>query len=220
MSVRLLVVDDHRLVGECLQRLLQDSFEVVDRVEDARSAIALSHLQAPDIIVIGTSVRGFSWLTTLRCLVHAIPSAKILLAAAEKSPTHLEAAFREGARGYILMRSPVSELLAAIGAVLAGGTYITPLTKTVRRRRGIQLTRRQMAVIGLVAAGKTAREIAALLQISEKAVEFHKTALMRDLGLRSSFELIRFAYTDASMLREESSPAVARVGRTSSRPLR
>jgi DNA-binding NarL/FixJ family response regulator len=196
-----LLVEDHRLVAECLQRLLQDSFEVVDWVQDAGTAIARSNLQVPDIIVMSISASGFSWLNTLYCLVRGIPSAKVLLVAAEESPTHLKAAFGEGARGYVSMSSPVNELLAAIRTVLAGGTYIALLIAArtdIRRVRGIhQLTRRQATIMELIVAGKTAKEIAALLQISAKTVEYHRTALFHNLGLRNTFELIRFAHTGA-----------------------
>jgi DNA-binding NarL/FixJ family response regulator len=143
-------------------------------------------------------------------LVHAIPSAKVLLVATEGLRTHLKVAFLEGARGYVLMRSPVSELVAAIQAVMAGGTYTTSLiaAKTAQRPRGMyQLTQRQVTVLDLIATGKTARQIATLLQISEKTVQYHKTTLFRTLGLRNSFELIRFAHTEASMLRGEASTA-------------
>jgi DNA-binding NarL/FixJ family response regulator len=208
VAVRVLVVDDYRLVAECLQRLLQDSFEIVDWVQDAGAAISRSQPEVPDVIVIGTSAPGFSWLKTLRCLVRGIPSAKVLLVATEESRTHLKAAFREGARGYVLMRSPVSELVAAIWIVLAGGTYITSLiapTTITRLHGAYQLTRRQMAIMDLIASGKTAQEMSALLGISEKTVDFHRTGLLRDLGFHSSCQLIRFAHTDALTLQGEAS---------------
>jgi DNA-binding NarL/FixJ family response regulator len=204
VAFRVLLVDDHRLVAECLQRLLQDSFEVVDWVPDAEAAIARSRLQVPDVIVISISVSGFSWLNTVRRLVEAIPLAKVLLVATEESPTHVRAAFREGAKGYVLMRSPVSELLAAIQTVMADGIYITSLIAATAdgRLHGVyQLTQRQVTIMDLIVAGKTAKQIATLLQISEKTVQYHKTAMFRALRLRNSLELIRFACTDASMLR-------------------
>jgi DNA-binding NarL/FixJ family response regulator len=128
VAVRILLVEGHRLVAECLQTLLQDSFETVDWVQDAGAAISRSNLRVPDVIVVSTSVPGFSWLKTLRCLVHAIPSAKVLLVATEGLRTHLKVAFLEGARGYVVMRSSVSEIVAAIQAVTAGGTYTTSLS--------------------------------------------------------------------------------------------
>jgi DNA-binding NarL/FixJ family response regulator len=206
VAVRVLLVEDHRLVAECLQTLLQDSFEAVDWVQDAGTAISRSNVRVPDVIVISTSVSGFSWLHTVRRLVRAIPSARVLLVATEESRTHLKAAFREGAKGYVLMSSPVIELLAAIQTVMAGGIYFTSLIAPTagRRLHGVyQLTQRQVTIMDLIVAGKTLREIAAVLQISEKTVEYHKTTLFRALRLRNSFELIRFAHTDASILRGE-----------------
>jgi DNA-binding NarL/FixJ family response regulator len=109
-----------------------------------------------------------------------------------------------GASGYVLKHSATSELVTAIHEVLKGGTYITPqiagdLLKASRHGSpaGVEtlgeLTPRQREVLQLVAEGRSAKEIAALLRISRRTAEFHKARLMEALGLRTTAELIQYA---------------------------
>jgi DNA-binding NarL/FixJ family response regulator len=118
-----------------------------------------------------------------------------------------QAAFRAGARGYVAQQSASLELLEAIRVAFAGGYFVTPLVVAkdpsmflVRNQRnnpadffGGALTPRQREVLQLIAEGKTAKEIAKLLNISIKTVEFHKATLMDELGLRTTAELTRYA---------------------------
>jgi DNA-binding NarL/FixJ family response regulator len=119
---------------------------------------------------------------------------------------YVTAAFRAGAAGYVLKRAAASELMTAIREVLQGRHYVTPLvTKetlnslmTASSSGGTMdghLTPRQREVLRLVCEGRTHKEIAVLLHIATKTVEFHKTAIMRELRLRNSADLIRYALT-------------------------
>jgi DNA-binding NarL/FixJ family response regulator len=113
-------------------------------------------------------------------------------------------AFEAGASGYVLKHSAPSELVTAIREVLKGRTYITPLISkdllgSIMRRSQRpedvirKLTPRQREILQLVAEGKTAKEIASLLSISTRTVEFHKYRMMENLGLKTSAELVQFA---------------------------
>jgi DNA-binding NarL/FixJ family response regulator len=119
-------------------------------------------------------------------------------------PDYVAEAFRAGASGYVLKRSAASELVRAIREVLAGRTYITPLIAgemldSVRKpafRAGAgttTLSPRQREVLQLVAEGRTAKEIGTLLSISVKTVEFHKSRIMKELGVRSVADVTRYA---------------------------
>jgi DNA-binding NarL/FixJ family response regulator len=121
-----------------------------------------------------------------------------------EDPGLLRKAFRAGASGYVLKRSPVGELSAAVREVLAGHSYVSPSMSEVleipltafvggRDARRENLTPRQQEVLTLVAEGKSLKEIAAILDISVKGAEFHKYRIMKKLGLRTTAELTCYA---------------------------
>jgi DNA-binding NarL/FixJ family response regulator len=114
---------------------------------------------------------------------------------------YVKHAFRSGASGYVLKRSAASELVQAIREVLAGRYYVTPLLRQEKealldsgqKPRQSGLTTRQREVLQLVAEGKTGKDIAHILHISLKTVEFHKACIMRELDLHTTAELTRYA---------------------------
>jgi DNA-binding NarL/FixJ family response regulator len=118
---------------------------------------------------------------------------------------YVKEAFRVGASGYVLKQSAGSELVGAVHEVARGNYYLTPLASSesistlinpkhpTSARASGELTLRQREVLQLVAEGHAAKAIADLLGISQKTVEFHKASMLRQLGLRSSAELIRYA---------------------------
>jgi DNA-binding NarL/FixJ family response regulator len=109
------------------------------------------------------------------------------------------AAFRAGASGYVLKRCAASELRVAIEIALEGGTYLTPLIEQRdEQARAVDrndLSPRQRDVARLIAEGHVMKQIANILQISVKTVEFHKSGAMQRLDLHSTAELIRYAVT-------------------------
>jgi DNA-binding NarL/FixJ family response regulator len=122
---------------------------------------------------------------------------------------HLDAAFvtealRVGASGYVAKKSAVAELALAIREVMKGRTYLTPLVtkdmvdtllkRTARNATPFSvLTSRQIEVLQLVAEGRSAKEIAAILDLAPKTVEFHKYRIMEELGLQTTVDLIHYA---------------------------
>jgi DNA-binding NarL/FixJ family response regulator len=124
----------------------------------------------------------------------------VIIVTAHADPQYVVEAFRAGAKGFVLKRCAVSELVVAIRAVLSGQTYVTPLmahravaTASQESVPGPVLTSRQREVLQLVAEGCTAKEIANVLKLSVKTAVFHKMAIMNKLGLHSTAELTRYA---------------------------
>ena len=138
-----------------------------------------------------------------RHIKRADPKAKVIILTVHEDVAQIVEAFRAGASGYLLKKSAARELLIAVRAVLKGGAYVTPLIakdmldslllssnpmKTVG-----EPTDRQREVIQLVAERKSIKEIASVLGISDKTVEFHKRKIGEDLGLRTTAQITRFA---------------------------
>jgi len=115
----------------------------------------------------------------------------------------VDESLRDGGAGYLLKRSAASELVQAIHTVMRGRIYVTPLIEWKEPLAGLRrkdpdkaserLTPRQREVLQLVAEGRANKEIAALLQVSEKTVDFHKSSIKRELMLDSTAELTQFA---------------------------
>jgi len=117
--------------------------------------------------------------------------------------TYAVSAFDAGASGYVLKHSAPTELVTAIRSALNGKTFVTPLLAgefmqlakegTGQRDDSTRLTERQREILQLIAEGHSAKEIATMLTISSRTVEFHKYRIMKDLGLKSAAELVHYA---------------------------
>ena len=201
---RLLLADDHTLVLEGFRKLLESDFDLVGTVEDGRALLAAAPRLRPDVILLDISMPLLNGIDAARQLRKTLPSAKIIFLTMHADPGYVTEAFRVGARGYLLKRSAASELVRAIHEVLNGRYYVTPLvTKGVlapllrpeRKRRAASspLTSRQREVLQLVAEGRSIKEIASILHVSVKTVEFHKSRIARELGVRTTAELTRYA---------------------------
>ena len=197
---RVLLADDHTLVLDGLRKILEPECEVVGAVEDGRSLLAAAKQLQPDIILLDISMPLLNGVEAARRLRAVAPGAKVIFVTMHADATYVAGAFRAGASGYVLKRCASLELLKAINQVLSGREYVTPL---IGKDRGElpgcpgeasgELTVRQREVVQLVAEGHPVKEIAAILNISRKTVAFHKSNVMRRLGIRSTAELTKYA---------------------------
>ena len=201
---RLLLADDHTLVLEGFRKLLESEFELVGAVEDGRALVAAAQKLRPDVILLDISMPLLNGIEAARQLKKLVPDTKLVFLTMHADPAYVTEAFRVGASGYLLKRSAASELVSAIHEVLKGRSYVTPLaTKDMLDtflgrapapgRLSSELTPRQREVLQLVAEGHSAKEIAAILSVSVKTIEFHKARLMRQLSLRGTAELTKYA---------------------------
>jgi DNA-binding NarL/FixJ family response regulator len=208
---RILIADDHAIVLAGLCKLVEadGEGEVVGTVEDGRALVEEAQKLRPDIILLDISMPLLNGLDAARQIGKLMPECKLIMLTMHASPTYAAEAFKAGVSGYLIKRSAASELKYAIQAVLRGQHYMTPLiTKdvlasalhppegTARKRPPATLTSRQREVLQLVAEGKGTKEIASLLKISVKTVEFHKFRIMDELDLHSTAELTKYAIAE------------------------
>ena len=201
---RILLADDHSLVLEGFRRILEDQCEVVGTAEDGRALLEVASRLKPNVVLLDISMPLLNGIDATRHLKKIMPDIKVIFVTMHADPAYLNEAFKAGASGYLLKRSAGTELIQAIQSVLGGNFYVTPLlTKglvnsviseapTPPTRQSI-LTPRQREVLQLVAEGKAVKEIAQLLNISPKTVEFHKAQIMEQLDLRTTAELTKYA---------------------------
>jgi len=201
---RILLADDHTLVLEGLCRLLEEDYEVVGMVEDGRALIDAAQRLEPDVVVLDISMPLLNGLEAARQLRKLVPRSKLIFLTMHADPTYATEAFQVGACGFLLKRSAASELTQAIQAALKGQFYVTPViakdllsplvqTSPSSPPKGGTLTPRQREVLQLVAEGKSTKEIATILNISVKTVEFHKSHIMQQLDLHTTAELTKYA---------------------------
>ena len=205
---RVLMADDHSMILAGLRKLVEGECEVVGTVEDGRALVEAAQKLRPDLILLDISMPLLNGLEATRQLTKLVPESKVIILTMHASPTYATEAFQAGASGYLLKRSAASELSQAIQSVLQGRQYLTPLiTKDVldsvfkpsTGERGTPastaLTPRQREVLQLVAEGRGTKEIATILSVSVKTVEFHKFRIMQQLDIHTTADLTKYAIT-------------------------
>jgi len=201
---RVLLADDHRIVAEGLRALLEPEFELVGIVEDGRALLDSAEKLRPDVVVVDVSMPLLNGIEAVRQLKKKNKDIAVVFLTMHVDVTYAANAFEAGASGYVLKHSAPSELITAISSALKGRTYITPLLAGEllqfhkqkpqdQSDKGDKLTMRQREVLQLLAEGRSVKEIARILDISSRTVEFHKYSMMEVLGLKTSAELVRFA---------------------------
>lgn len=206
---RVLLADDHMLVAEGIQKLLEPMCELIGIVADGRSLVAAAVKLQPDIAVVDISLPLLNGLDASRQVKKANPNIKIIILTMHSEPSFVTQAFRMGVSGYVLKQSAGSELLQAIDEVRKGRAFVSPLVTQGLVDQAVNptspaspgdgdefaqsLSSRQREVLQLVAEGKATKEIASILAVSIKTVEFHKTRIMKELHLRSAAELTKYA---------------------------
>lgn len=202
----ILLADDHTLFVEALHNVLEPEFTLVGEVGDGRALLEAAPRLVPDVILLDLSMPLLNGIDAAYQLKRLVPETKLLFLSMHGDATYVTEAFRAGAAGYVLKRSTATELLQAIRAVLRGQLYLSPmlakdmLDPLLHSKRSMstpqkQLTIRQREVLQLVAEGRSLKEIATILCVSVKTVEFHKTRIVKQLGLSTTADLTRYAVT-------------------------
>ena len=200
---RILLADDHTMFAQGLRSFLEDDFELVGTVTDGQALVEAARRLGPDVIVVDISMPVLNGFDAVRQLKKEGAPAKIIFLTMHADRSLVAEAFRCGGSGYILKQSAGEELISAIGQVLAGHEYVTPLLATesarnlsreIDRTQKLKLTPRQREVLQLIVEGRTMKEIAARLGISTRTAESHKYEMMESLGVESTAELIQYAF--------------------------
>jgi DNA-binding NarL/FixJ family response regulator len=200
---RILLADDHTMLLDAFQRLLEPRYEIVGVACDGRALIDLAASTRPDVIVLDISMPGLNGMDACAQLRGKMPDIRLVFLTVNEDPDVAAEAINLGASGYLLKSSAAAELFIAIEQALEGKTYITPLvTKGVPLgvflRQAVKpamekLTARQREVLQLLAEGRAMKEVADLLHVTARTVAFHKYTIMEQLGLKTTAELVQYA---------------------------
>jgi DNA-binding NarL/FixJ family response regulator len=205
---RILLADDHALMLDGFSNLLKPKYAVVGTVEDGKALVEAALRLNPDLIILDITMPILNGIDAAREIRKHLPQVKLLFVTMHTGPSYLQAALEAGANGYAVKSSGRSEILAAVEKVLSGSRYVAPGVggegldlgaDPAHAAASLRLTARERQILQLTAEGKSRKEVAFALGISEKTVAFHKNNLKRKLGLRSTAQLTRYAL-DAGLI--------------------
>ncbi len=202
MPIQVLLADDHQIVRQGLKGLLErEGFRVIGEAADGREALRLAEKDQPDVAILDLMMPQLNGLDAAREIVRASPRTKtILLTMHTEEPFVLEA-LRAGVTGYVLKTQATADLVQAIRESTRGSIYLSPgVSRTVvdayRAKTDLPpdpLSPREREVLQLVAEGKTTKEVAAILGVSVKTAESHRTRIMEKLNIHETANLVRYA---------------------------
>jgi DNA-binding NarL/FixJ family response regulator len=198
---RLVLVDDHELFAAGIARLVESRFDIIGQCRSAAAGLELIARERPDAVLLDMSLADGDGLEVLERIRHAGLATRIVMLTQHESSELAAECLRKGASAYVLKRAAPGELFDALAAVLRGQVYVSPRVRDAVHGPGPAaggsrvngLTPRQRDVLRLLAGGKSMKQCAAALGLTPKTVEYHKYEMMRNLGLRSSAELVQFA---------------------------
>jgi len=207
MSTRILLVEDHAIVREGLCSLLekQTDMEVVGEADEGRTAVDLVRQLLPDIVIMDITMPNLNGVEATRYITGEFPEIKVIALSIHSNRRFVSDMLRAGATGYVLKECLFDELVQAIQAVAAGGSYLSPritgvvIDGYVKRVAAaadsplLTLTGREREVLQLVAEGKSTKEIALELHVSTKTIEANRRQIMEKLDIHSVAELTRYA---------------------------
>lgn len=206
---RILIADDQAIVAAGVCKLLERGCEVVGIVEDGLTLLEVAQTLRPNIIVLEVLLPQMHGIDAARRLTKLVPLSRLVFLTTQNSPTMAIEAFHAGASAYVLKRSPPSVLRQAIQAVMKGQQFVCPLMTRdplAAGRSGLDsdaikrplssLSSRQREVLQLIAEGRGTKEVASLLKITVKTVEYHKFKIMEQLDLHSTVALARCAISE------------------------
>ncbi len=200
--LRVLIGDDHVLLLNGTKALLETEYDVVGTVTDGRQLVDAALRLRPDVVVLDVSMPHLNGLEAAKRIHAELPSAKLVFLSMHTNPVYLRKAVESGARAYVLKTGAAEELSIAIRHALNGDLYFSPgfgsdVIENIWTRNGEpsrqadDLTGRQREILQLIAEGLQGKEVAAILNISVKTVDFHRARIMARLGARSIAEMVR-----------------------------
>jgi DNA-binding NarL/FixJ family response regulator len=198
--MRVLIADDHRLMIEGVRAALEgaEDIEIVGTAFNGAEVMPLVHRLQPDLVLLDLAMPLMDGLTCLQRLQEHYPEVKVVILSAFTDPERIEAAFSEGASGYIVKGADSSDLATTLRRALQGTSHMTvglPQPSETTNTNAAGLTKREVPILELIAQGHSNRQVADSLSVTEQTVKFHLTNIYRKLGVTNRTGAARAAYT-------------------------
>lgn len=196
--VRIALIDDHVLVRDGVKSLLSawPHFQVVAQAESGAEALELVARTELDVLLVDVGLKDMNGLELTRRLCAQHPGIKILILSMYDNQEYVRTSINAGAFGYVLKNAPSTELIAAIEAVAAGGSFYSPEVArklATNSRDENELTPRELQVLSMLAKGLNNKEVARELDISVRTVETYRLSIRRKLNIDTPAALVKYA---------------------------
>ncbi len=201
MPIQVLLADDHQIMRQGLKSLLErEGFRVVAEAADGRDALRLAETSHPDVVILDLAMPGLNGVDAAREIARSSPKTKAILLTMHKEDAYVLQALSAGVSGYVLKTQASADLVQAIREVTRGSIYLSPgvsraVVDAYRAKTELPpdpLSPREREVLQLVAEGKTTKEVAAILGVSVKTAESHRTRIMEKLDIHETAGLVRY----------------------------
>ncbi|MCX6592125.1 MAG: response regulator transcription factor [Acidobacteria bacterium] len=209
MPVRVVIVDDHKILRDGLKAIfrLNEEFSVVGECDNGADSIALVRKLKPDLVLMDVALPGLNGVEATVEILRYLPETRILILSMYDDEHSVVSAIRSGARAFVLKRASDSDLFDAMRAVAKGGSYLSPQVSDrllTRIQKGdldlkpvssqlAELSPRELQVLRLVADGKTSKEIAVTLDLGIQTVRSYRKTMMKKLGVSNVAGLTQLA---------------------------
>lgn len=209
--IKVLICDDHPLVLEGIRSVVEtfSHIKVVGAVRSAHAALALAEQENPDVVMMDINMPELSGLDAIELFRERLPRTRLLMLSMHDSREYISTAVMYGAAGYILKDVSPVEIISAIEAVAANGTYFSSgvaeaiLLKGNRHSAVVPLTTREQSVLLLVARGRSNKDVASELDISVRTVETHRKNIKKKLGIGTTAGLTRYVIDHGLMAADD-----------------
>ena len=206
-TVRIVIADDHPIVRDGLKKLLllEDDFDVVGEAGDGRELLNLVKTQGPDVVLMDITMPSLNGLEATERIAKQFPEVRVIILSMHNDEEYYWRALKAGAVGYLLKKAATAELESALQRVVHGEIYLSleisrrllkkfPVDGIAERKSPLeQLTGRQREILQLIAEGQNTKNIAEILNVSPKTIEYHRVKLMDCLNVHDVPGLVRFA---------------------------
>lgn len=207
MSIRILLADDHAVVRAGLRHLLdsEPDMDIVADTGDGRTAVRLVRDLKPDVAILDIGMPDMNGIEATREIRRETTPTRVICLSMHRERELVDAALLAGVAGYVLKDDTAKSLAEAVRTVAGGGMFVSPavsgdILRNYARGNAAKpggafatLTSREREVLQLIAEGRSSKEVAAKLHLSEKTVGAHREHIMAKLGLRNAVELTRYA---------------------------
>jgi two-component system response regulator NreC len=207
MGITILLADDHRLLREGLRSLLEEQpdMTVVGEAENGKSAVESAANLMPDIIIMDISMPGLNGIDATQQILLNCPQSKVIALSMHTERRTVVGMINAGASGYLLKDCAFEEVVLAVRAVAANGTYLSPKIAEIVVKDYVHripkddlsslsgLSVREREVLQLLAEGRKTKEIAGILRVSVKTAESYRQRIMDKLNIHSIAELTKLA---------------------------
>jgi DNA-binding NarL/FixJ family response regulator len=211
MAYRVLLVDDHKIMRDGIRAILSRSneFEIAGEADNGPDALLFAKRFRPEMVLMDIGLPGLNGVETTGEILRTHSECKIVVLSAFDDENSVLGAMRAGARGFILKKASEFDLVGALRMVAEGGLYVSPQVSDRllgRIQKGnldapeapaalASLSPRELQVLRLVAEGKSSKEIAGVLDLSEQTVRSYRKTLMRKLHVNNAVTLTQLAYS-------------------------